>query len=228
MTKKSLIISLGGSLIVPGQKIDTIFLKKFRKLVLKLLNAGFRIAIITGGGKTSKRYNLAAQKITKIKESDLDWLGIAATELNAELVRVILSKYAYQKVINDPNKKIRTKKRLIIASGWKPGSSSDRAAVLWAKNLKAQTVINLTDVDFVYDKDPDKFPDAKPLKQISWSDFRKIVGNKWSPRGSWPFGPVGSRLAQKLKLKVIILNGRKIRNLENCLRGKEFRGTTVG
>ncbi len=227
--RQTLIFSLGGSLIVPD-RIDIKFLKRFRKFILGLLKSGHRVVIITGGGKTSRRYNSAAQKIIRVKDADLDWLGIAATKLNAELLRVIFAKHAYLRVIDNPLTYQFTRLpayKLIIASGWKPGSSSDRVAVLWAKNLKARMVLNLTDVDFVYDKDPDKFPQSKPIKQISWSDFRKIVGHKWSPRASWPFDPIASRLAQKFKLKVIIANGRKLKNLENYLGGKKFKGTVI-
>ena len=229
MVKKqeTIILSLGGSLIVPQGKIAVNFLKNFKKLILKLLKQGYKIVVITGGGGVNRQYNQGAQRIAKIKDLDLDWLGISITKVNAELVRTIFSKYAYSQVIADPNTKIKTSKKLIIASGWKPGCSSDKDAVLWAKNLKAKTIINMSDINYVYDKDPDKYADAKPLKQISWKDFLKIVGTKWSPRTSAPFGPPASKLAQKLKLKVIVLNGKKLKNLENCLKGKNFQGTII-
>jgi len=229
MVKKqeAIILSLGGSLIVPQGKIAVNFLKNFKKLILKLLKQGYKIVIITGGGGVNRQYNKGAQKITKIKDLDLDWLGISITKVNAELIRIIFSKYAYPQVIADPNTKIKTNKKLIIASGWKPGCSSDKDAVLWAKNLKAKTIINMSDINYVYNKDPDKYADAKPLKQINWKDFLKIVGTKWSPKTSAPFGPPASKLAYKLKLKVIVLNGKKLKNLENCLKGKSFQGTII-
>ena len=225
--KQALIFSLGGSLIIPEQTVDTLFLKKFRAFILFLLKSGHKIVIVTGGGQTSKKYNLAATKISQVKNIDLDWLGIAATKLNAELLRVIFSQQAYSQVLDNPNQKIRTNKKLIIASGWKPGCSSDLDAVLWANNFQARLLINLTDIDFVYEKDPDQYPKARPIKQINWADFRKIIGNQWSPRLSRPFGPPAARLAQKNKLKVLILNGRKLDNLKNYLKGKNFKGTII-
>jgi len=225
--QKTLILSLGGSLIVPQGKIAINFLKKFRELVVKLLKQGYKIVIITGGGGVNRQYNQGAQKIAKIKDLDLDWLGISITKVNAELVRAIFSQYAYCQVIADPNTKIKTNKKLIIASGWKPGCSSDKDAVLWAKNLKAKTIVNMSDINYVYDKDPDKYINAKPLKKINWKNFLKIVGTKWLPRISAPFGPPASKLAYKLKLKVIVLNGKKLKNLENCLKGKNFQGTLI-
>jgi len=225
--KKTLIFSLGGSLIVPNDVISVNFLRKFRELILKLLRKGQRIVLIIGGGGTNRKYNASAQKISKIKNLDLDWLGIATTKLNAEFIRCIFGDYAYPQVVDDPHTKMSSKYKLIVASGWKPGCSSDKDAVLWAQNLKAEAVFNLSDIDFVYDKDPDKYPNAKPLKKVSWTDFIKIVGRKWSPRKSAPFGPPASLLAQKLGLKVVILNGKNIKNLENCLNNKKFKGTII-
>jgi len=225
--KKTLIFSLGGSLIVPNDVISINFLKKFRELILKFLRKRYRIVIITGGGGTNRKYNLAAQKISKIKNLDLDWLGIATTKLNAEFIRCIFGNYAYPKVLDDPNTKVNSKYKLIIASGWKPGCSSDKDAVLWAKNLKASAIFNLSDIDFVYDKDPDKYPDAKPLRTVSWVNFIKIIGKEWFPGKSAPFGPPASLLAKKLGLEVVILNGKNIKNLENYLNNKKFKGTII-
>ncbi len=225
--KKTLIFSLGGSLIIPDDIISVSFLKKFRELILKLLRKGYRIVLITGGGGTNRKYNTAAKKITKIKNLNLDWLGIATTKLNAEFIRCIFGSYAYPEVLNDPGTRVNSKYKLIIASGWEPGCSSDKDAVLWAKNLNASTIFNLSDIDFVYDKDPDKYPNAKPLGKVSWTDFIKIVGKEWSPRKSTPFGPPASLLAKKLGLEVVVLNGKNIKNLENCLNNKKFKGTII-
>ncbi|MGC9049181.1 MAG: UMP kinase [Patescibacteria group bacterium] len=228
---KIFIFSLGGSLIVP-QEIDIKFLKKFRNFVLNLIKGGHKIVIVAGGGGVSRKYNQAAKSVsrrTKIKDVDLDWLGIAATKLNAELLRVIFSQYACPKVIVDPNRPSnQITNQLIIASGWKPGSSTDKVAVLWAKKLGAKQIINLTNIDYAYTKDPRKFLDVKPIKKITWTNYRKIIGNnKWSPRLSTPFDPIASKLAQKYKLKVIILNGQKINNLSNYLKGEKFKGTII-
>ena len=226
--EKNIILSLGGSLIIPKGEIDTDFLKKFKSFILKLLKHGYSFVIITGGGGINRLYNKGAQKITKIKNFDLDWLGISATRLNAELIRIIFSNYAYPQVVNNPHTLIKTKKKIIIASGWKPGCSSDKDAVFWAKNMKAKMVINLSDIDYVYDKDPDKYPEAKPLKEISWNKFLKIVGTTWSPRKSAPFGPPASKLAKQVGIQVAVLNGRNIKNFENFLQGKKFKGTVIG
>ncbi len=222
------VISLGGSVLAPS-RIDVGFLRGFRQLILRLIGEGCSFAIICGGGKTAREYQSAASEAVHAVAEDLDWLGIHATRLNAHLLRTIFRELAYPKVIKNPNEKIRLQgsQKIVIAAGWKPGRSTDYIAVLLAKNLGAKTVINITNTDYVYDKDPSRFSDAKPLHQINWNGFRKLIGvTRWSPGLNTPFDPVAAKVAERLKLKVAVM-GKDLRNVENFLEGREFRGTTI-
>ena len=223
---KTLIISLGGSVIVPD-KVDTIFLKKFCQLISDFTKDGGRAVIVAGGGGTNKKYNRAAQKVAKILDVDLDRLGIAATKLNAELLRVVFKKAAHDFVMIDPTEKLKTKKKIIIAAGWQPGCSSDKDAVLWAKNCGAKKVINLTNTDYIYDKDPKKFKSAKPLKCLNWKECRELVGNKWIPRMHAPFDPIASQLAEKWGIEVALMRGEDLNNFKRFLDGKNFKGSVI-
>ena len=220
---ETIVISLGGSVLAPS-KIDVVFLKKFRKLIVK--SRGKRFVIICGGGKTAREYMNAASGIVNLTSDDLDWIGIHATRLNAQLLRNVFRDSAHKVIIKNPNEKIRTGKKVIIAAGWKPGRSTDHIAVILAKNLGANTVINVTNTDYVYDKDPSKHRDVRPLKRICWPHFQKIVGDKWSPGLNAPFDPVAANAAQNNKIAVAII-GRNVKNLENFIRNKPFRGTLV-
>lgn len=224
--KQTVVISLGGSTIVPNE-IDVEFLKEFSGLIFNFVKNGGRAVIVAGGGFTNRKYNEAVQKIVKASDLDLDWLGIAATKLNAELLRIIFGRAAYPKVVINPTEKIKTSKKIIIGAGWMPGCSSDNDAILWAKNLGAKTVINLTNIDYIYDKDPREFKDAKPFKNLSWKEYKKIVGGKWIPRMHAPFDPVASRLAEKLGIKVIIMKAG-LENFKNFLENKEIIGSVLG
>ncbi len=222
---ETVVISLGGSVLAPSS-IDTEFLAGFRKLLLPLLKKN-RFVIICGGGKTAREYMSAASRVAKLSDEDLDWLGIHATRLNAQLLRNVFSDVAQKRVIKNPNEKITANEGVIIAAGWKPGRSTDYIAVMLAKKLGAKTVVNITNTDYVYDKDPSKSSDAKPLKSISWKAFIKLIGaSKWSPGLNTPFDPVAARAAQKLGLRVAIM-GKSLENLSSFLNRKEFRGTLI-
>lgn len=235
-TKETIIISLGGSLVAPGE-IDIEFLNEFKKIITGYLparNASHsdaggktnRFIIIVGGGRVARMYQKAIMEFGA-KSDARDWMGINITKLNAEVVRQVFNKDCYPKIISDPNKKVITSKKIMVGAGWKPGCSTDKDAVLIAKSYNVKTIINLTNIDYVYDKNPKEFADAKPIELIEWKKFQKLVGNKWSPGISAPFDPIASKLASKLKLKVVLINGHKLDYLKDFLENKPFIGTTI-
>lgn len=213
--------------MVTPEGIDWKFLKGFRNLILKQLEKGKRFFIIVGGGVTCRKYNEAARRITKVSQADLDWLGIYSGRLNAHLLKTILGQGAYPEIITNPTASLSSKSKIIIGSGWKPGWSTDYVATVMAREHKIKTIINLSNIDYVYTCDPKKYKTAKPIKEISWRNFRKIIGNKWWPGRHAPFDPVASRLAKLLGLEVIIMNGKKLDNLKNYLAGRQFKGTII-
>ena len=223
MQYKALVISLGGSIIVPAG-IDSDFLKRFREIILGLEQA--RFVIICGGGKICRNYQNAAKEMAGISKEDLDWIGIQATRLNAELVRSIFGETAYKKVIHDPHEEIDNSKRIVIGAGFEPGSSTDLRAVQMAERFNAGKVVNMSNIDYVYDDDPKKNPHAKKLTSITWADFRKLVGSEWAPGLNMPFDPIASKEADKLGLEVVII-GNEISNLKRVLKGESYNGTTI-
>jgi uridylate kinase len=224
MTKENIIISLGGSLVAP-QEIDTAFLKVFKKAVVKNL-ATHRFFIFVGGGKIARNYQKALLEFGA-DNNERDLVGIDISRLNASVVKQVFNEVAFSEIVTNPTKKISTKKDVVVAAGWKPGWSTDYCSVILAKNMGIKTIINLTNIDYVYEKDPNKFKNAKAFKEMSWKDFRKIVGNKWSPGLSMPFDPRASKMAEILKIKVAIMNGKKVERLDQFLSGKPCIGTVI-
>ncbi len=226
-SKKKMVISLGGSLIVPAKGIDWEFLKKFRKLILEQIKKNKIIFLIAGGGDTCRKYNRAAQKVIKIDPEDLDWLGIHSSRLNAHLIRTIFRDVAHPEIIKNPTIHLPIQEKVIVGGGWKPGWSTDYVATLVAQEYEVKTVINLSNVDYAYWQDPKKNKNAQAITETDWPSFRKIVGNKWKPGLSAPFDPIASQKAQQLGLEVIIANGKKLTNLKKILNGQKFRGTVI-
>lgn len=224
-----IILSLGGSLVVPNGGIDTGFLKKFNQFIRKQVKKGRRFIIVVGGGKIARHYRDAGKSVVgKISNEDLDWLAIHATRLNAHLLRTIFQDIAHPRIVENYDKKLKNwKEPIAIGAGWKPGWSTDYDAVILARDYKASVIINLSNIDWVYDKDPSKFKDAKPIKKTTWDYFETLVGDKWIPGINAPFDPIATQLAKKLGLTVIVTNGKSFSNLEKILEGEEFRGTII-
>ena len=224
--RERIVVSVGGSCIVPDG-IDTDFLSRFKTLILEKVQRGFMFSIIAGGGKTARRYQDAANTVTPLSRQDLDWLGIHATRLNGQLLRDIFAGYAHPQVVKNPTIDIESDEPIIIAAGWQPGCSTDYDAVLIAKNLGATRLVNLSNIDYVYDADPKKNPGAKKIEKISWADFRKVIPDHWDPGLSSPFDPIAAKEAEALGLEVAILNGAKLEEFSNYLDDKPFIGTII-
>lgn len=231
MTK---VLSVGGSIVVP-KEVDVDFLTKFVYVAKEWLNANDerKLILVVGGGSTARLYQDAYFSVAKNcdekkDESRADWIGIMATRLNAELVKSCFGKLCKNDVVYNPTDDINFSGKVLVAAGWKPGFSTDNDAVLLAEKYGAKTVVNLSNIEKVYTDDPRKNPDAKPIDKISWADFRKMVGDEWSPGKNCPFDPIASKKADECKMSVICASGKNLENLKKILNDEEFVGTKIG
>ncbi len=222
-----IVLSVGGSIIVPKAGIDVGYLERFRELIRERVKKGKRCIIVVGGGHTARAYQRAASAIVRLNPEDVDWLGIHATRLNGHLFRALFRDIAIHRVVKDPTRPLAWQHGVLIAAGWKPGWSTDYIAVRLAKKYRAERIVNLTNVDAVYDTDPSKFEDAEPYATISWKEFRKIVGSKWMPGANAPFDPIASKLAERWGISVVIADGKNLKNIRSILDGQKFNGTII-
>ena len=224
------VMSLGGSIVVPDQ-VDIEFVNSFVSRMRNRLkhDPAWRLALVVGGGATARAYQQAA----RIMDPDCpsvtqDRIGIAATRVNAEVVRAAFGRLCPDPVVTDPTTPEPITGKVVIAGGWKPGFSTDNVAVRLAESLGAMTVINLSNIKQIYTADPKSNADAEPLTQLSWGEFFGIAGEEWIPGKNTPFDPVASRRAAELGMKVIAADGRDLDNLDAILEGRDFLGTTIG
>lgn len=228
--RQPFILSLGGSLVVPKEGIDTAFLSAFNRFIRHQVSSlQRRFFIVVGGGVTTRQYQEAARIVRQqeIEDIDLDWLGIHATRLNAQLIRTIFRDIADPRVIKHYEIILKIDQPVAVAAGWKPGWSTDYCAVTLAQDYNISTVINMTNIDQVYDKDPKQFPDAKPIDRLTWKEYRAMAGDTWKPGMNLPFDPIASKLADELGVTVKILNGKNLDNLAKALDGDDFFGTLI-
>lgn len=226
--QETIVMSVGGSLIVPDG-IDTNFLSSLKDLVATEAANGRRFILIAGGGKTSRRYVDAAMSVAKLETDDQDWLGIHATHLNGHLLRTIFRDIAHPVMIKNPDDvlDVPDEQNVIIAGGYRPGSSSDLQAVRIAERVQAAKMINLSNIDYVYTADPKEDPAAEKIADITWTDFRKLIPKEWSTNLSSPFDPVAAKRADEANIEVAIINGTNLVSLKNYLDGKAFTGTKI-
>ena len=227
--QETIVMSVGGSLIVPDH-IDTTFLAELKSFIShQTTNTGRRFIIITGGGKTARKYADAAKVVSDLDNEDLDWLGIHATRLNGHLMRTIFKDIAHPVMITNPDDILDAPKDtpLIIASGYRPGASTDLRAIQIAERVGAVKVINLSNTDYVFTADPRKDPNAQKIEDMAWDAFRKLIPESWDPGLSSPFDPIAAREAQAKHIEVACINGKNMGALQDYLDGKPFVGTRI-
>ena len=229
--KERFVISVGGSLVIPDGGVDVDFVSGLNKFIRKLLqeNAERQFFIVIGGGKIARRYRDAGKEIIgkELTSEDMDWLGIHATRLNAHLLRTVFRDIAHPFIIKNYDIIRKVKEPVAVAAGWKPGWSTDFDAVLLCEDYGVDNLINLTNIEQVYDKDPGKHKDAKPIDSTTWKEYRKLAGDKWTPGLNMPFDPVAAKRAEESGIDVAILKGNDWDNLEKYLKGDKFTGTII-
>lgn len=227
-----IVIDLGGSIVV-SRKIQVDYLRRFRHFIEERIIGGSKFIIIIGGGATARNYQNAAESVADLTDEDKDWLGTHSTRLNAHLLRTIFYNHAYPVVLDSPYKPISKsnlrKYNLFIASGWKPGWSTDYIAFLLAKRFKSKNILVATKAPYVYDGDISINKKAKQIKKLSWIEYKKLLpSDKWIPGMKAPVDPIATEFATKNKLSCILFRGTNIENFKRVLDNKKFQGTIIG
>ena len=227
MKKEVVVISLGGSLIIPDD-VDFLLLEKFRKVLLRNAKK-YKFIVVCGGGSLARKY-INALKEEGIGNDFQSFAGIAATRTNARFMSYF---FKYNQHMGIPHQIETVRKyiqeRDIIFCGaleYKPNQTSDSTSAEIAKRFNS-IFINLTDVSGLYDKNPKEHKDAKFIPKISWKDFDKLANKmKFKPGQHFVLDQTASRIIKENKTTTYIL-GKDMNQLDNLLNGKKFKGTII-
>ena len=225
--KKVIVLSLGGSLIIPGD-INTNYLKDFKKVVLKN-KSKYKFIIVCGGGSLARKY-ISSLRDINIGEKFQSYSGISARRTNARFMSYFFNQ-DQKRGIPDKTREVKKyiKKYDIVFCGaleYEPNQTSDSTSAEIAKKFKCE-FINLTDVKGLHDKNPKKFKNAKFIPKISWKDFDIIASKlKFKPGQHFVLDQSASKIIKKHKITTYIL-GKDMKQLDNLLNGKKFTGTKI-
>ena len=227
MKKKVIVLSLGGSLIIPD-KINVKFLKEFKKIILKN-SKKHKFIIVCGGGSVARKY-ISGLKNLNVNEKLQSFAGISATRMNARFMNYIF-KINSEKGIPHKMRTLKKyiKKQDVVFCGaleYKPDQTSDSTSAEIAKYFKSE-FINLTNVQGLHDENPSKYKNAKFISKISWKEFDKIANKiKFKPGQHFVLDQKASIIIMENKITTYIL-GQNMKQLENLLNNKKFVGTTI-
>lgn len=227
MQKKVIVISLGGSLIIPDN-INTELLVKFRNVIKKHSNK-YKFVVVCGGGSIARKY-ISSLKQSGKSEYLQGLAGISTTRMNARFLTYFFGEEANEGIPHDMEQiKNLLKKNNIVFCGalrYAPNETSDGTSAKLARFFNTD-FINLTLVSGLYTSNPLKNKNAKFIPEISWKNFNKRASSiKFAPGQHFVLDQNAAKTIMKYRIKTYIL-GKDLKQLDNLLSGKKFKGTVI-
>ncbi|ACX99171.1 UMP kinase [Helicobacter pylori] len=207
--------------------IDIHVLDHIAKEIKSLVENAIEVGIVIGGGNIIRGVSAAQGGI--IRRTSGDYMGMLATVINAVAmqealehigldtrvqsaieIKEICESYIYRKAIRHLEKG-----RVVIfgAGTGNPFFTTDTAATLRAIEIGSDLIIKATKVDGIYDKDPNKFKDAKKLDTLSYNDA--LIGD------IEVMDDTAISLAKDNKLPIVVCNMFKKGNLLQVIKHQQ-------
>jgi len=214
--KKRIVIKLSGRIF---SEDNVKVLKDYARFLVKISKV-CQPVVVTGGGNIARHYINHARS-SGADESSLDELGIEISRLNAKLLIYALKHKAYP---HPPTtlQEIRhavDSGSIVIVGGLHPGQSTNGTAALIAEKIGATQFLNATDVDGVYDLDPNKYKKAKKFRRIELKTLRSMLIHEDSVAGGYDLMDIlALKIIERSKIKTRIIKA-DLKILEKAIKG---------
>jgi uridylate kinase len=227
MLMTNIVLSIGGSILTPeGTEVD--FINSLAVLLRRLCNEN-KLYVVVGGGSLARKYITIARNLGA-NEIDLDYIGIAATRLNARLLITALGEFAYPMPAETYDEALLQAKKfaIVVMGGTHPGHTTDAVAVMLGEYVGAEKFINATSVDGVYTADPKQDPKAIKLDKLTPDKLMEITAQSTYKAGPHiVIDPLAAQVIKRSGITSYVLDGRDLEALENAIIGKPFNGTII-
>jgi uridylate kinase len=223
---KCLVISLGGSVLVPNLSDNRIL---EYAAVLRQVSEKHRVFVVVGGGGEARRY-IDAVRALGVDEGTCDEIGILVTRLNAMLLIAALGDSAYPCVAEDQAMALEyaISGRIVVMGGVTPAQTTDAVAAVLAERTGAVILVNLTSVDGIYSADPKTDASATRYTHLTPDRLAEIVGGGRLDAGSnTVMDEIAVKIIQRSGIPLVVLDGRTPKNLPDAIISGRFSGTIV-
>ncbi len=232
---KRVLIKFSGEALAneDGHGINSNTLKYIASEIKPLTDNGVEVGLVVGGGNIIRGVNASKEGI--IRRSSGDYMGMLATVINAVAIQEALEHFGLKvrvqsaiemNEICEPfivRRAIRhlEKGRIVVfaAGTGNPFFTTDTAATLRAVEIGASIIIKATKVDGVYDKDPQKYPDARKIPVLSYEealkDNIKVMDD------------TAIALAKDNSLPIVVCNMFEEGNLYNIVVNEDFSRCSI-
>jgi uridylate kinase len=188
------------------------------------------LIVVAGGGRNARDLIRAGSELS-IDQATLDQIGIAITRLNAAVLIAALGGRANETVAESLDSVVDSTRlaenKVVLCGGLHPGQSTNAVGALISEKIRADLFVNATDVDGVYDKDPNVFKSAKLLRSISPSRLSRILSSGSMAAGGYDLmDPVALAILERSRIPTLIVRcDPKI--LQRALSGTGTSGTRL-
>jgi uridylate kinase len=225
ISRKRVAIKLSGSIFSEQRNEDTI--KRYAEMLTDI-SIDVQPIVIAGGGKIARHYiNLA--RYLGSDEASLDIMGIEVSRLNAKLLIIALGEQAYSQVPKNLEEVTIAAEsgKIVIVGGLHPGQSTNATSALIAEKVRASRFLNATDVDGIYDLDPNISRNAKLLNEITVSECMEILKNGSSMAGTYDLMDiVALKVIERSKIPTRVLRS-DVTNIKDAIIGIHHIGTEI-
>jgi uridylate kinase len=219
-----IVVTVGGSIIIKDG--DHKKFKDYADVLLEMKNEN-EIFVVVGGGKPAREYIGIARGLG-ISEAACDDIGIEVTRLNAKLLIMALGDAAYPRVANNFHEAMEfsVSGKIVVMGGTEPAHSTDAVGSILAEFVCADLLINATSVDGLYDKDPNKYDDARMYEKITPTEMMSILSRKEIKAGTYEFFDMTAiQIIKRSSIKTRIVNGENPKNILKAVNTEI--GTTI-
>jgi uridylate kinase len=220
----TVVVSIGGSVVL-SEEGNGEFLRQLTAL-LKKISLQNMLYVIVGGGRIARRYIELGRELG-FDEDTLDLIGIDVTRVNARIITNLLG-VSNKEIPHTTREALKLKLPIVVMGGTDPKHSTDLVGAELAEKTHAVRFVNATNVDGIYDKDPNKFVNAKQLKEVPIDDLIQQYGTKWGTAGKNIFmDEPALEIISRARIPTLVVNGKRLDQLEKALLGQPFDGTTI-
>jgi len=222
--KKRIVIKLSGSIFNQDTNHDSI--KDYAQMLIDISN-NIQPIVIAGGGKIARHYIDLARSLGS-DEANLDIIGIEVSRLNAKLLIAALGDQAYSQVPKNLEEVAIAvaSGKIVIAGGLHPGQSTNATSALIAETSKASGFVNSTDVDGIYDSDPNVNPNARLFKEITVNECMEILRAERTVAGTYDLMDIiALKVIERSKIPTRVIRS-DVGNIRDAIDGKDI-GTKI-
>ena len=211
--------------------ISTTVVRQIAERIKEVRDLGVQVSIVIGGGNIWRGLSASNRGMDR---TTADYMGMLATVINALALRSALDQIGVETrvqtaidmrnvaepfILGRAIRHLELGRVVIFAAGTgNPYFTTDTTAALRASEIRADVILKATKVDGVYDRDPNKEPDARRFDRLT---FGEALAKRLQIMDSTAFS-----LCMDNRIPILVFDMNNPNNIRDAVLGRKV-GTLV-